>query len=199
MGDLNDKQGGLQHMGGKTRTSKARLPIPTVQTARALVRLYGRLKGELSKASVGEGVLIPVDDVKLHMSRIIGLMPLLGIDFDPEAVTTVKTRVQVGPLKWGNLRNGTLTILRHRVDWMTYREIADALLARNRKTETLNVALMSKFVQKVREALFFQMKAGTVERELEIAVGVSDQHQRFRLSRTKFRQQSTLGTDPMAA
>ena len=130
-------------MGGKTRTSKARLPIPTVQTARALVRLYGRLKGELSKAGAGEEVLIPVDDVKLHMSRIIGLMPLLGIDFDPEAVTTVKTRVQVGPLKWGNLRSGTLTILRHRGDWMTYRQITEALLARNRKAKALDVALMS--------------------------------------------------------
>lgn len=186
MGDLNDKQGGL-HMGGKTRRSKALLPIPTVQTAQALVRLYGRLKGELSKASAGEDILIPVGDVKLHMSRIIGLMPLLGIDFDPEDVKTVKTRVQVGPLKWGDLRSGTLTVLRHRGDWMTYREIADALLARNRKAATLDVPLMSKFVQKVREALFFQMKAGTVERELEIVPGASDQHQRFRLSQTRFR------------
>ncbi len=151
------------------------------------MRLYGRLKGELSKAAAGEDVLIPVGDVKLHMSRIIGLMRLLGIDFDPEVVKTVKTRVHVGPLKWGNLRSGTLTVLRHRGEWMTYREIADALLARNRKAKTLDIALMSKFVQKVREALFFQMKAGTVERELEIGVGVSDQHQRFRLSQTLFR------------
>ena len=148
MGDLDDKQGGLRHMGGKTRRSKALLPIPTVQTAQALVRLYGRLKRELSEASAGEDVLIPVSDVNLHMSRIIGLMPLLGIDFDPEAVTTVKTRVQVGPLKWGNLRSGTLTVLRHWGDWMTYRAIADALLARNRKAQALDVALMSKFVQK---------------------------------------------------
>jgi hypothetical protein len=96
VGDLNDKQGGLQHMGGKTRRSKALLLIPTVQTAQALVRLYGRLKGELSKASAGESVLIPVDDVKLHMSRTIGLIPLLGIDFDPGSVKTVKTRVQRG-------------------------------------------------------------------------------------------------------
>ena len=187
MGDLNDKQGGLQHMGGKTLRSKALLPIPTVQTAQALVRLYGRLKGELSKASAGEDVLIPVGDVTLHMSRIIGLMPLLGIDFDPEAV---KTRVQIGPLKWGNLRSGTLAVLRHRGDWMTYREIADALLARNRKAKALDVAQMSKFVQKVREALFFQMKAGAVERELEIGIGVSDQHQRFRLSQTLFRMKT---------
>ena len=36
--------------------------IPAVQTAQALVRLYGRLKGEVSKASAGEDVLIPVGD-----------------------------------------------------------------------------------------------------------------------------------------
>lgn len=50
--------------------------------------------------------------------------------------------------------------------WMTYRRISDALLARNRKGSSLDVQAMSKFVQKVREALFFRMKAGTVEREL---------------------------------
>ena len=38
-----------------------------------------------------------------------------------------------------------------------------------------------------RSALFFQMKAGTVERELEIAPGANDQTQRFRLSQTRFR------------
>ncbi len=42
---------------------------------------------------------------------------------------------------------------------MTYREIAEALLARNRKAQTLDVALMSKFVQKVREALFFPVSS----------------------------------------
>ena len=160
MGDLNDKQGGRQDMGGKTRRSKALLPVPTVQTAQALVRLFRRLKGELSKASAGEDVMIPIGDVELHMSRIIGLMPLLGIAFDPEAVTTVKTRVQVGPLKCGNLRSGTLTVLRHRGDWMTYREIAYALLARNRKTQALDVALMSKsFISSCRfkSAVFLEL------------------------------------------
>lgn len=78
------------------------------------------------------------------MSRIIGLMPLLGIDFDLEAVKTVKTRVQVGPLEWGKLRSGTLTVLRHKGDRRTYREIVDALLARNRKAKALDVTMLSK-------------------------------------------------------
>jgi len=68
---------------------------------------------------------------------------------------------------------------------MTYRQIAEALLARRQLS--LEVARMSKFVQKVREALFFQMKAGAVEREMAISFGVHDQKQRFRLSRTIFR------------
>ena len=159
-------------MGDTTSRSKALLPVPAVQTARALVRLYGRLKGELSKASAGEEVMIPVGDVDLHMSRIIGLMPLLGIDFDPEAVKTVKTRVQVDPLKWGNLRSGTLTVLRHRGDWMTYREIADALLARNRKSQALDVALMSMFVHRQRP-LRRDVIFDSVDPQNEVAVTAS--------------------------
>jgi hypothetical protein len=46
---------------------------------------------------------------------------------------------------------------------------------------------MSKFVQNVRDALLFQMKAGTVERALESAPGASDQNQRFSLSKTRRR------------
>lgn len=63
--------------------------------------------------------------------------------------------------------------LKARRDWMTYREVADALLARNRAN--LDVPTKSKFVQKVREAMFFQMKAGAVEREREIDIRLGDQ------------------------
>jgi len=83
------------------------------------------------------------------------------------------------------MRSGTLSVLKERGDWMTCREIAEALLARRQKT--LDVPTMAKFVQKVREALFFQMKASAVEREATIGLGVHDQTQRFRLSRTLFR------------
>jgi hypothetical protein len=150
--------------------------------------MYGRLKGELEKAAAGEEVLIHAGDAKRHMSRIVGLMPLLGVDFEPEAVKTVRTRVQIGPLDWGDLRSGTLTILRAKGDWMSYREIAQALLARNRKQTVLDVRTMSKFVQKVREALFFQTRDGWVERESELETGKNDQKQRFRLSQTRFRR-----------
>lgn len=188
MRNVDKIQGGAQSAAAKKRAPAAKLPIPTLQTARALILMYGRLKGELDKSARGEAVLIHPGDAELHMSRIIGLMPLLGVDFDPTVVKTVRTRIQVGPLDWGNLRTGTLTVLRAHGGWMSYREIAEALLARNRKQQTLDVAGMSRFVQKVRESLFFQTKGGLVERESDIGVGESDLIQRFSLSRTKFRQ-----------
>ena len=114
-------------------------------------------------------------------------MPLLGVDFDPDLLKPVRTRVQIGPLDWGDLRSGTLAVLKGHGDWMTYRGIAEALLSRRQKD--LDAPTMAKFVQKVREALFFQMRAGAVERErtIDIKLGDHDQRQRFRLSRTLFR------------
>lgn len=188
MDDLNGKQGGSQGMGGKKRASKALLPISTVQTAQALIRLYARLKGEISKAEAGEPVLVPTTAARQHMRRIAGLMPLLGINFDPDAINATKTRIPDGPLDWGDLRTGTLVVLRARGDWMTYREIAEGLLERRTDPVALDVRTMSKFVQKVRESLFFQVKARVVEKELDIEPGASDRPQRFRLSRTLFRR-----------
>jgi len=147
--------------------------------------LYIRLKGELRKAACDEEALLDPAAAKSYMKHIEGLMPLLGVDFDPDLLKPVRTRVQIGPLDWGDLRSGTLAVLKGHGDWMTYRGIAEALLSRRQKD--LDVPNMAKFVQKVREALFFQMKAGAVERELAIGLGVHDQKQRFRLSRKMFR------------
>jgi hypothetical protein len=58
---------------------------------------------------------------------------------------------------------------------MTYREIADALLARRQKT--LDAPAMAKFVQKGAGGAVFQMKAGAVERQVAIGVGVHDRKQ----------------------
>lgn len=147
--------------------------------------MYVRLKGELRKAACDEEALLDPEAARRYMGHVEGLMPLLGVDFDPSELKAVRTRVQVGPLDWGDLRSGSLAVLKGRGDWMTYREIAEALLARRQKD--LDVPTMAKFVQKVREALFFQTRAGAVERELAIGFGVHDQKQRFRLSRTMFR------------
>ena len=67
------------------------------------------------------------------------------------------------------------------------RDRVEALPARQQLV--LDARTMSKFVEKVREALFFQMRAGSVEREsaIDIKLGDHDQRQRFRLSRKMFR------------
>ena len=161
------------------------LPVSTLQLSRGLLRLYGRLKSELRKSEGDEETLLDPEAARRYMKHIEGLMPLLGVDFDPDLLKPLRTRVQIGPLDWGDLRSGSLAILKAHGDWMTYREIAEALLAR-RQVE-LDVPTLSKFVQKVREALFFQMSVGAVERESAIGLGVHDQKQRFRLSRKMFR------------
>ena len=156
------------------------------QVARGLLQLHCRLRGELAKAGCGEDQLMPVAEAKRYMRHIEALMPLLGVDFDPASLPTIRTRRQIGHLDWGSLRTGTLTVLRLHGGWLTYREIMDAVLARNRVT--LSESDKPKFLQKVREALFFQMKAGAVEREQVIGLGVHDRIQRFRLSPTMFRR-----------
>lgn len=156
------------------------------QVARGLLQLHCRLRGELAKAGSGEGQLIPVADAKRYMLHIEALMPLLGVDFDPASLPAIRTRQQIGHLDWGELRTGTLKVLRLNGGWMTYREIMETLLARNRVT--LSDHDKTRFLQKVREALFFQMKAGAVEREQVISLGAHDQIQRFRLSPTLFRR-----------
>lgn len=150
------------------------------------MRLYGRLKGELRKAATDEEPLITPEVSRKYMRCIEGLMPLLNVDFDPEAIKAVRTRVQIGPLEWGELRTGTLVVLKDNGGWMNAREIAEALLARRRAL--LDQRDMKHFVQKVREALFFQMRAGAVERELDIEPTQGDRIQRYRLSRTLFRR-----------
>jgi hypothetical protein len=175
----------LPDMAAKRTLPRAILPIPTTQTARGLLRIYGRLKGELAKARSGEDVFMEPDEARAYMAHIKGLMPLLGVDFDPKAIRTVRSREQVGPLSHGGMRGGTLAVLKRNGGWMTYREIMQAHLTRS--GAKLNKEEERHFLQKIREALFFLTKDGAVERELNISVGKTDELQRFRLSRKMFR------------
>ena len=59
------------------------------------------------------------------MDHIAGIMPLFGVDFDPAAVKTVRTRVREGPLKHGQLRHGTLLALKKNGGFMVYQEVLD--------------------------------------------------------------------------
>ena len=163
------------------------LPISTAQTARGLLRIYSRLKGELVKAQTGEDVMVHSDEAQQVMAHIEALMPFLGVNFDPTALKPVRTRVLVGPLDFGDMRAGVPAQLRVRGDWMTYVELVDPILAQHRVT--LTPSQRKHFLQKLREGAHFLMKAGAVECETAIDDGHRDGRtpQRWRLSRTMFR------------
>ena len=69
------------------------LPKLSISIVQGLIGIYGRLQGELNNAQAGRQILIDASHPKDLMKPIAGLMPLFGIDFDPAAVKTVRTRV----------------------------------------------------------------------------------------------------------
>lgn len=169
------------------RTPPCPLPISTTQTARGLLRIYSRLKGELVKARTGEDAMVEPVEAQRVMEHIAALMPFLGVDFAPDELKAVRTRVLVGPLDFGDLRSGVLAQLRARGEWMTYAEVADAILTQHRVT--LTPSQRKHFLQKLREGMHVLMKAGAVECETSIDDGHRDGRtlQRWRLSRKMFR------------
>lgn len=160
---------------------KAPLPIATKQTARGLIRIYARLKGELAKANDGEEVMVPPDQALAAMEHIAALMPLLGTEFVPSKLRPLRTRPHIGPLGYGDVRSGVLAALRHRGGWMTYNELADAVLRRNRLT--LSPEHRRHFLQKLREATHALRKQGLVEPEHNLKLGDHATEQRWRLRR----------------
>jgi hypothetical protein len=172
------------------RTPSCPLPISPTQTARGLLRIYARLKGELAKAGAGEDVMAQSDEARRVMEHIAGLMPFLGVNFDPIALKPIRTRPHIGPLPFGDVRAGVLAQLRAHGDWMTYVELADAILAQQRVT--LTASQRKHFLQKLREGTHVLTKAGAVERETAIDDGHRDGHtqQRLRLSLSMFRPKS---------
>lgn len=108
------------------------LPKLYVSIIQGLIRIYGRLQGEMDKASDGRQRLIEPDQTKGIMGHIEGLMPLFGIDFDPTALKSIRTRVRTGLLKHGELRHGALTALEKSAGFMTYREIMNFIITKHR-------------------------------------------------------------------
>lgn len=56
-------------MSPKTPKLACPLPISTTQTARGLLRIYSRLKGELVKARTGEDVMVQSDEAQRVMEH----------------------------------------------------------------------------------------------------------------------------------
>jgi len=161
------------------------LPIATVQTARGLLRIYARLRGELAKAKAGEELFLTPDDARVAMSHIEALMPLLGVRFEPSALRPIRTRPKIGPLGYGDVRAGVLAALRAHGGWMSYTELADAVLVKH--NATLAGPSYAHFLQKLREATHVLAKQGAVEREATLKFAYSPGGQRLRLSQTLFR------------
>jgi len=172
-------------MSSSIRTTPCPLPIPTTQTARGLLRVYARLKGELQKARSNQDVMVSPEQAHQVMEHIVALMPFLGVNFDPKALKALRTQPKIGPLGYGDVRAGVLAQLRANGDWMTYPAMADGIIAQNRLE--LTVAQRKHFLQKLREATHALLQAGAVERERELKLGETQQLQRWRLSRTLFR------------
>lgn len=101
------------------------LPKLSISIAQGLIRIYGRLQGELNKAQAGRQLLIEPAQSKELMKHIEGLMPLFGVDLDPAVVKTVHTRLREGPLKHGQLRHGALMAFKKNGGFMTYQEVLD--------------------------------------------------------------------------
>jgi len=104
-------------MSGVKGKSKASFPIPTRQLARNLIYICARLKGEIAKTDDRRALMIPLAQVKAYMRYIQHLMPLLRVDFDPQAIAPVRSTILSGPLKWGEMRIGILKVLKQHGDW----------------------------------------------------------------------------------
>jgi hypothetical protein len=161
-------------------------PIATTAVSRVLIRLYGRLLGEIAKSKAGERVLIPAKQTQIYLNSIEALMPLLGKNFHKKSVRANRTRPRIGPLEEGDLTSGILAALRDNDDWLTYQQIAESILA----THSIKLvgATRTHFLQKLREATHDLGARGFVVREKEIAFGDTSSIQRWRLRRERFRR-----------
>jgi hypothetical protein len=155
------------------------LPVPTLQTARALIRLHQRLRGEVAKHKAGERLLVEIKRAKRTMIAIESLMPILGVDFDASLLRVVLNRKRVGPLGHGYMRSGILAALRVSGTAMTYQELADSLLAKHGKT--LPVDRYRHFLQKIREAVYALKIRGRLQPELLTGLRDGVSRQRWRL------------------
>jgi hypothetical protein len=161
---------------GRFRSS---LGMPTLNIARGLIRLHMRLRGEIEKNRSSEQTYVPVSKARRLMQAIDELMPILGIDFDPTRLRSIRTRRSVGPFEYGGLRHGILTTLRRANRWMSYEEIATSLLAS--RQVSLARERYRHFLQKLREAVLFLRRRGRLD--AESALGIQDglTRQRWRI------------------
>jgi hypothetical protein len=131
--------------------------------------VYARLLGECAKASAGEQVLLSKGQAKVYMKSIETLMPLLGVKLSATTVRVHRTRPRTGPLADGDLTAGVLATLRDSTDWLTYRQITDAVLASH--SMSLSGEARKRFSITLKKALKRLHARGFVVREKDPVAG----------------------------
>lgn len=152
--------------------------IGTLQTARCLIRLHQRLRGELIKAStVPRQLLVDPDLAKQYMHHIEGLMPLLGVNFEPEKLKPIRTLPHDGPLNHGQLRAEVFKCLRAEGRPLTAKEVARLL--RERHSIRLDADSQARFLQKIREALHALKRKGAAQSLFDYGDGPTTREQQW--------------------
>jgi hypothetical protein len=157
------------------------LGIATRELARDLLRLHMRLKGELAKHAERETTLVGPGEVHRLLASIAGLMRLLEIEFDPMALPTIRTRIQLSPLGYGGMRAGIVKALRESEAALSYEELTQAILAR--RSAQLSIDRYRRFRQKIREACHALAKRGRIEALLNVGLRDGLTRQRWRIRR----------------
>lgn len=162
--------------------------MATTQLARGLIHLHRRLRGELAKSASDEELMVAPAVAQDTMGHIEALLAFLKIDFQPEVLRPIRSRIMCGPLAYGELRVDVLRALKTAqtsVEWLTYQELTDAILAKHGLM--LPAPRRKHFLQKLREAVHQLHGQGAVEPERPLVKGGLQPQQRWRLSRTLFR------------
>jgi len=162
-----------------SRSRACPLPIPTRQSARALIRLHCRLRGELEKVKGGVKPLVQRREAIATMKHIEAMLKFLGINFDQSALRPTWTVPKVAHLEHGGMRRGILDALRHG-EWRTYREIAKAIVVERRLQ--LTPKQFRPFLQKLREAMFALKGRGILTFKHDLRFGDYRAIQHVRLS-----------------
>ena len=156
------------------------LGLATTQATRFLIRLYCRLLGEIKKLDDGKTAVYSRKHAEHKLQTVRLMLELLGADTDLGLLRPVQHWPKDGPLERSDIRRGILRTLRRANDWLTYQELAGAILLHHAVTG-LTDAQRKKFVQRVREAMHVLAARGHVECERSYDSMAPGETQRWRL------------------
>ena len=139
------------------------LPIQNTQLSRGLVRLYQRLKGEAAKGRPRGKPFLTQDQAKTGMQQVAGLLEIMGVSFDPDALKPIRTRPYSGLLPRGAIRIGVMRAVKKGGGWLSVADIVQRIVSEHRLTLTAKQRRRLHMSVKNRAAVL--KKAGLLERE----------------------------------